>query len=58
MNFFGFFFSGSLALLIGAAAIIGFGMGIWFGYQFARKGVSNVLDFGKTEGKTEEMDNG
>ena len=44
MNFFGFFFSGSLALLIGAAAIIGFGMGMWFGYQFARKSFHNELN--------------
>jgi hypothetical protein len=50
---FGYGFSGSLALLIGAAAVIVFGMGMWLGFQIARKGVSNVLDFGKQ--KTEEM---
>ena len=56
MNVLGYGFSGSLALLIGAAAIIGFGMGLWFGFKLAQRGVQNVLNYGKE--KTEEMDNG
>lgn len=54
MIVFGYGFSGSLVLLIGAAAIMGFGMGLWLGFQLARKGVANVLDFGSVK-KTEEM---
>lgn len=53
MIVFGYGFSGSLALLLGAAAIIGFGLGIYLGFKIAQRGVQNVLDFGKP--KTEEM---
>ena len=58
MIVFGYGFSGSLALLIGAAAIIGFGLGIFLGFKIAQRGVQNVLDFGKPKTnieKTEEM---
>lgn len=55
MFVFGYGFSGSLALLIGAAAIIGFGMGIYLGFKIAQRGVSNVLDFGKSKSIQEKM---